>query len=229
MSAPSFDISSSSNTQIKLTWTALSGTATGGSGVSIDTYNVEWDQGTATWVSLSNVVSPTSFYTKTGLTGGTTYQFRVYAVNKYGNGATSLTTSIKAGQAPAVPSPPTTSVPTNSVYLEIAWTAPTANNFAIDMYEVKIKKSDATYNIDLTYCDGSSSTVVANLNCLIPMTVLRAAPYNLVYGDAIKAQVQAHNERGWSGFSADSTTFATVQTEPTAMAAPARGASTSET
>jgi len=31
----SFDIASSSNTNIKLTWTALTGTATGGSSVSI--------------------------------------------------------------------------------------------------------------------------------------------------------------------------------------------------
>jgi hypothetical protein len=61
------------------------------------------------------------------------------------------------------------------------------------------------------------------------MTALRAAPYNYVLGDSVLAQVQAHNARGWSGFSADSTTFATVQTEPTQMAAPTRGTTTSET
>jgi hypothetical protein len=61
------------------------------------------------------------------------------------------------------------------------------------------------------------------------MATLRAAPYNLVYGNSILARVQSHNERGWSGYSADSTTFATIQTEPVAMTAPARGSTTSET
>lgn len=39
----SFDASATSNTAIKLTWNALTGTATGGSSVAIDKYQIEWD------------------------------------------------------------------------------------------------------------------------------------------------------------------------------------------
>ena len=71
MADPSFDSSTSTNTQIVLTWTALTGADAGGSSVSIDNYEVQWDQGTATWASLITTASTT--YTVTGLTGGTTY------------------------------------------------------------------------------------------------------------------------------------------------------------
>jgi hypothetical protein len=100
MSAPSFDSTTSSNTQIKVTWSLLTGTATGGSSVSITNYVVEWDQGlggTTNFVSLATVVSPTAFYPKTGLTAGTSYQFRVYGQSKYGNGPTSNAYTVVAG------------------------------------------------------------------------------------------------------------------------------------
>jgi len=135
MDAPSYDSTATSNTQIKLTWNALTGTATGGSGVSITNYVVEWDQGTGTWASLAPVLSPTTFLLVTGLTGGTTYSFKTYANNKYGSGPAQLTSvAIKAGQAPDVPNPPTTSVPANSVYAKISWTAPASNSFTITQY-----------------------------------------------------------------------------------------------
>ncbi len=172
---------------------------------------------------MTPVVAPTTFLDVTALTGGNSYAFKINAVNKYGNGVVSPTAvTIKAGQAPKVHSAadtnlPTTAVPSNSVYVQISWVAPTTNNFAIDKYQIQIKKSDGTYYEDLTFCDGSVATVISNLYCLVPMATLRAAPYNLVFGNSILARVQSHNARGWSGYSADSTTFATVQTEPVQM------------
>ena len=54
MSAPSFDIATSTNTQIKLTWNLLTGTGTGGSSVSLTNYVIEWDNGSGsgTFVSM---------------------------------------------------------------------------------------------------------------------------------------------------------------------------------
>jgi hypothetical protein len=43
MSPISFDATATTDTQIKLTWTALSGTATGGSSVSVTSYKISWD------------------------------------------------------------------------------------------------------------------------------------------------------------------------------------------
>jgi len=152
----------------------------------------------------------------------------VLAVNKYGDGALQSTyVSIMTGEAPNAPSAPTTSVSSGSVYVDVAWSYPTDNNFAVDEYLIQIKKLDGTWYEDTTYCDGSDSTVISAMTCSIPMSILRSSPYNLVYGDSVVAQVKAHNSRGWSSYSASSTTVATIQTEPTQMSAPTRGSSTS--
>lgn len=85
MSVVSIDVSSTTNTATKVTWTALTGSARGGSAVTIDSYEVFWDQGTGTWVSLSTTTTDL-FVNKNGLTGGATYSFKVRALNKYGYG-----------------------------------------------------------------------------------------------------------------------------------------------
>ena len=43
-----FDAATTTNTLIALRWNALTGTLTGGSGVAITNYVIEWDQGTGT-------------------------------------------------------------------------------------------------------------------------------------------------------------------------------------
>lgn len=77
---------STTNTQTKVTWTALTGSARGGKNVVITNYEVFWDDATdgATWTSLTTTTD--LFYLKTGLTGGVTYKFKVRAYNKYGEG-----------------------------------------------------------------------------------------------------------------------------------------------
>jgi hypothetical protein len=114
----------------------------------------------------------------------------IHAINKYGPGdAQTVPVTIKAGQAPDAPNAPTTAVPANSVYVEISWTAPTSNHFAIDRYQIQLLRQDGTWQEDLTYCDGSTAQIITDLKCLVPMSVLRAAPYSLVLGDNIVARV----------------------------------------
>lgn len=75
------------------------------------------------------------------------------------------------------------------------------NSATIDEYEVKILTSDGTtFVVDTVYCGANKAAVVAALSCEIPLTALRAAPYNLVQGDLVKAQVRAHNVIGWGDF-----------------------------
>ena len=73
-----------------------------------------------------------------------TYQFKILAQNKYGDGAEQATSvSIITGDAPDIPNAPTTSIASGSVYVDITWTAPASNNnFAEDKYLVQILKSD---------------------------------------------------------------------------------------
>ena len=48
------DVPSTSNTQTKVTWTALTGSARGGTAVAITSYEVYWDQSTGVWVALTS-------------------------------------------------------------------------------------------------------------------------------------------------------------------------------
>lgn len=81
-----------------ITWTALSGTDTGSD--PITSYLVYWDAGTSgsTWALLYTDTTPALTYTITsGITPGSTYQFKYKGVNQQGQGAFSTATSITAG------------------------------------------------------------------------------------------------------------------------------------
>ena len=70
------DSVNTTKTQVAFTWTA----PTEIGGVAIIDYTIQWDQGTNSYVSLATGVTSTN-YTKTGLSAGTTYKFKVSARN----------------------------------------------------------------------------------------------------------------------------------------------------
>ena len=61
------------------------------------------------------------------------------------------------------------------------------------------------------------------------MSSLRSSPFSLPFETLVTAKVLAHNVRGWSIASLANTVGPTIQTEPTTMAAPTRGSTTSTT
>ena len=71
MAPPTFDIATSSVSQVVLSWTLVSGVAAGGSSLTLSNYVLEWDGGTGTWTTLLTTTSTGAI--STGLTGGTTY------------------------------------------------------------------------------------------------------------------------------------------------------------
>lgn len=76
------------NLEVTVHWVPLAGIYTGGSAVDVDEYDLEWDSGNAgTWTSLATVQASETSYTKTSLTGGVIYGFRIRAVNEYGSSA----------------------------------------------------------------------------------------------------------------------------------------------
>lgn len=97
MAAPTFDLTQSSATNAYVEWTALTGTAAGGTGVTISSYELDYyNTGDSTWY---NIYTGTNlYYSHTGLTASTTYSYRVRAVNAYGNGAYSTTASVFTAQ-----------------------------------------------------------------------------------------------------------------------------------
>ena len=85
MAKPTWVFADVTNTQLKFNWVALTGTSKGGVALTILNYNIEWDQGTGTYVSLDNTVSAAdTSYTHLLRAANTTYRYKIRAVNKYG-------------------------------------------------------------------------------------------------------------------------------------------------
>lgn len=210
-----------SNTQVYLQWTAPTASVLrGGYSVSITGYAVYWKQtpSASDWTLIADNLSTTYLLvqdsTATPLESGQTASFKVVAINKYGYGPIDATTSLSVllGQAPDAPAAPSTSVPSTGSSVLIEVTAPADNAYAITAYQVQVLTSDGTTWADATsYCTGTT--------CSVPMADLRTTPYSLAYNDDVVARARAQNSRGWSSWSASSTTTGKIQTEPAQMAA----------
>ena len=95
-SSPTGLSGSSGNAQVPLTWTAPSSNG----GAAITGYVVEWTPAGGS-ASTVNTGSATASYTKTGLTNGTAYTFRVAAQNSVGTGPYSSSATV----TPVAPGP----------------------------------------------------------------------------------------------------------------------------
>ena len=223
LSVVTIDVPSTYNDRTQVVWTALTGSARGGSNVAITHYEVYWDQAADNWVSLANTTS--LFTLKDGLTGGTTYKFKVRGYNKYGEGPFTAEVSVQTSQAPEQPAAPTLQVV--GAHVKISWVAPFANHRAVLGYQVLIETALGEFVERKALCDGDAQAAV--LYCLVDMHDLRASPFNLVYDTLVRAKVLARNERGWSTASAPNSAGARVQVEPLAMGVTSRGAETGPT
>ena len=114
--------------------------------------------------------------------------------------------------------------------MKISWTTPASNFDAITSYKVLIKTSADTFVEDTTNCNGSTQGILDSSSCVVPISVLRATPYNLALGDYIKATVQASNIRGAGPVSLETTDVnaVKVKTEPAHDSTIIRDSSTSE-
>ena len=74
----------------------------------------------------------------------------------------------------------------------ISWVAPATGGAPISLYIVTIRNKQGTFITESVSC------AVATTTCLVPITTLIAAPYNLYWGDAVYATVAAKNARGTS-------------------------------
>jgi large repetitive protein len=208
-----------------LTWPAVTGVAGGGASVPVTGYVVEWDAGGSAWAT--HLTTASTGATSAGLTAGTLYSYRVAAINKLGTGPFSPALAAYAAQAPEAPAAPATSLET--IYVKIAWAAPTDNFDAITAYQVLIADGAGDFAERTSVCDGSQPATVSALSCLVPMTALWAAPFSLAQGAPLLATVRALNGRGWSAMSPANPPAALVETVPHAPAAPTRGVGTTDT
>ncbi|MCK9410644.1 MAG: fibronectin type III domain-containing protein, partial [Bacteroidetes bacterium] len=197
-SAPTNVSGTSGNTQVSLTWTAPSD---GGS--AITDYVVEFNDGSG-FATFADGTSTSAAATVTGLTNGTSYTFRVSAVNAAGTGAIS---AISAAVTPrTTPGPPTSvSGTSGNTQVSLTWTAPTSSGgSAITDYVVQ---SSPDGSIWTTFADGTSTSTNATVT-------------GLTNGQDYTFRVAAVNAAGTGNFStaSGSVTPATVPNAPTAVA-----------
>ncbi|GHU64862.1 hypothetical protein AGMMS49983_11510 [Clostridia bacterium] len=169
-SAPQNFKIASGNKQLTLTWNAPSDD--GGSAVTA--YEISSD-GT-TWTSIGSVMS----YTVSGLTNGTSYSYRIRAVNAVGNGTS---TSVVSATPMAIPGVPLNlSANAGNATVALSWASPTDNGgSAITGYEVS--------------SDGGSDWTSAGTNTSYTVTSLSNGDA-LSNGTAYTFQVRAVNAVG---------------------------------
>jgi hypothetical protein len=193
----------------------------------VTSLNLWWDQGNGNWQSLvgNNPYVLDSTYTLTGVTAGSTYNFKYRASNIYGFGPFSSISSIVAASLPDKPSNVITTI--NGLNVRVGWSMPFSQGSPITQFTVQIKQKDGTFSTD-SGC--STATVVTNSYCDITLLSIQASPYLLIQDDVIVAQVSSTNSLGTSAYQSSSTTSGArveiVPLKPTIQAS--RGSLTSQ-
>jgi hypothetical protein len=120
------------------------------------------EQGGAFSVLASGLLTPD--YTATGLTSGTTYEFKVESRNSYGYSDFSEVLTLLAAFKPEAPVSVTTSIANDKVI--IAWSEPINNGSPITGYRLFIREhlSDI-YSEESVECVGTSESVVSARTC----------------------------------------------------------------
>jgi hypothetical protein len=173
---------------------------------------------------MATVSSPTA--TKTGLSPGQTYQFRVKAINKYGSAYPSLTLVVLATQTPATPAAPLMTL--DATTISVTFSLPNSYNTPITLMSIQFQTSIPGEFLELvSYCNGSDSSILTKLKCSLPMSSLRLEPFNLMANTTVYARIMAANVRGWSQPSPLNAVGPIIQGPPVMMSPPVRGASTS--
>ena len=203
-SRPTAPTASRDDGQVELTWTAP---ANGGSAITDYEIDYSSDNGT-TWTTFTDGVSATASATVTGLTNGTSYRFRIRAVNSAGTSSSSTASSA----TPAA----VTAAPTNVVgnfgngQAAISWTAPaTTNGSVITDYTIQYSSNGGTSWSTFTHAASAATSATVT---------------GLTNGTSYTFKVAAVNDVGTSAYSTVSSAIipatlpSTISGAPTAQA-----------
>ena len=146
---PSFQATSASLEAITLSWTVPNDYNS-----TITSYVIERESPIGGGFAPLDTISPATTYSDTGLTSVTEYNYRISAINNYGNGA--ITTS----SATTLPAPPTNIMVTPSSStseLVVSWIAP-ADTTGITGYQIVREDGIGTGFNPVTIASGTSFT-----------------------------------------------------------------------
>ena len=191
--------------QVALTWTVPA--SNGGS--AITDYVVEYQPSGGSWTTFADGTSTSTSATVTGLTNGTSYSFRVSAVNSAGTGSASSSVTVTAGALPGAPT--TVRVLAGARQISASWTAP-ANNGGSDISDYVVQ-----------YCTGGSCTTFSDGTSTTASAVITGLTNGTAYTVKVAA-VTAVGQGDYSTASASATPSATLTFEATAAARVTLGA-----
>lgn len=130
-------------------------------GSSISYYKIEKSENNLDWSVVTSTATGTA-YAVTGLTNGTSYYFRVSAINGKGVGnPRSASSYIIPSTVPSAPSAPTPTPLSDTV--TVTWSAPNNNGNAIISYEVQYSVTGANTWVTANSAVGGTSLIVTGL------------------------------------------------------------------
>jgi titin len=171
--------SSQPNYTINLNWSAPNG-----NGYAVSGYKIERsDDGGTTWFDLVADTSNTNTsYADPNLTVSQTYNYRLSAINNVGIGPVSVVAAADAGDVPGAPVLTLSALPQSTIQLD--WTVPLDNGFAI-----------TTYQIERSVDAGTTWVPLLSINAVMTQDT------GLTNGDDYYYRVAATNAVGSSVFS----------------------------
>jgi RHS repeat-associated protein len=126
--SPSNVTATAGNAQATVTWVAPANNG----GSAITGYYVNLYNSSGTFLNQHTVT--TTSYTATGLTNGSSYYFKIYAINAAGYGGGTQSNTVTPAGPPGAPSPVTAGA--NSTATSLTWGAAPANGSAVTGYTV---------------------------------------------------------------------------------------------
>jgi len=170
------------DTQVALNWTAP---AHPGSSAITD-YIVQYSSNSgSTWTTFADGVSTTASSTVTGLTNGTSYLFKVSAVNSVGTGSAVTSSAVTPATTPSAVTALTSDF-VNTSRADLSWSAPiSAGTSAITDYVVTVTAPGGGVTV---FADGVSTSTSVSVTGLSPSGVTCNGAYTI--------GVQAKNDVG---------------------------------
>lgn len=160
----------------------LSWKAPANNGSTITGYKIEQQVGEGVWSAVTTNAVTVTTYSVANLVPGTTYRFRVYAINAAGNGPESAPQTAAIVAAPDAPV--VTATPAAGQVI-LSWNEPTVNGGSVSAYKIERSASGGTWTVlsDTFTSTSASLTYTAS---------------GLTNGTQYSFRVSARNSTGWS-------------------------------
>ena len=181
--APTGLTATAGNTRVELSWTAPADT--GGSAIT----GYEYQQDGGSWVSTG---STNASYTKTGLSNGTSYSFKIRATNANGSGAESSAASATPSTTPGAPTNLTATGGNEQAILSLNAPADDGGS-AVTGYEYQARIHDPG---NPRNTDWSDFTSAGNVTQVVVTRWPGNTPVDFAKGDVVRFRVRACNVNG---------------------------------